>query len=64
MQVSITEIIAGSTKDFLEDINANFTQIGNTLNGAHNIFSGTQDPTKNTALTNSQDGDIYIQYEK
>lgn len=63
MQVSIKDIEAGSTKEFLQDINDNFTNIGQTLEEARNIFSGTQDPNTIT-VTNSQNGDIYIQYTK
>ena len=50
------EITTGTTKKFLEDINANFTEIYNSI---PNISFGQDKPDN----IEGEDGDIYIQYE-
>ena len=60
--ILLSPIQEGTTKEFLSDINSNFQTIYETFLDIPTIYSGTEDPTKNTALTNSQNGDIYIQY--
>lgn len=62
--ITLTPVQEGTTKKFLEIINSNFQTIQEAFSNIPTIYSGTEDPTKNTTLTNSQNGDIYIQYEK
>ena len=67
--VNLIEIIAGTTKKFLEDINNNFNNIKIELGNKQenlsneqkrNIIYGFDEPNP----TLGQNGDIYIQIEK
>lgn len=67
--VNLIEIIAGTTKKFLADINANFNNIKQELDNKQDrlsfeqqrtIYSGTTEPNSSIG----QNGDIYIQIEK
>lgn len=50
------DVTAGTTSDFLRQINENFTEL---YGGFHIVYSGIDIPSP----TLGKEGDIYIQYE-
>ena len=50
------QVTSGTTKQFLQDINANFKELSDSIK---NISFGTSLPSEEMG----KEGDIYIQYE-